>query len=306
MNSLIHAILTVDFGVHRFLGGFAGNWLLDRITNFEESNHLFKGGLFLAMYAYFWFRVGPNQEKNRRAILAILTGTLLTLVVSRTIADLAPFRLRPIHNLDLPQFAYSLPIARNLEDWSAFPSDTAAYFFALACGLAHLSRRYSIPVLLYTAIWICFPRLYLASHYLSDIVAGTVIGIVLVKICLKSEWLQQTVVSPTLRWMDAKPQVFYSIGFLIFFEMGVLFDDVRWAMRSLFHAVQTEQAHQLFRAIPPIFMYFGAAALLAIAVVYYALSRWHVILPNRVATVRSAYAALHSVHESSRRPPARL
>src|SRR5580658_9601367 len=83
MNILLQVVQNLDLSVYRFLNGFAGNWLADHLANFEENNNLAKGGLFLGMYAYLWFRIGPDQEERRRAILAILTGTLLALVVTR-------------------------------------------------------------------------------------------------------------------------------------------------------------------------------------------------------------------------------
>lgn len=90
MSILLHFIQSLDFSVYRLLNGFAGNWYLDRLARFEEGNNLLRGGLFLAVYVYVWFRVGPRQEKQRREVLAIFAGTLLSLVVCRTIADLAP------------------------------------------------------------------------------------------------------------------------------------------------------------------------------------------------------------------------
>ena len=172
MNILLHAISSIDMGVYHFLNRYAGNWLLDRLVSHEESNNLFKGGLFLATYVYLWFRVGPDQEERRKAIIAILTGAVLALVVNRAISDLTPFRVRPMYNPSISHHPYSFPMSLNLENWSSFPSDTATYFFALAFGLAHFLRRYTVPIMLYTVGWICLPRVFFGVHYASDIVVG--------------------------------------------------------------------------------------------------------------------------------------
>jgi membrane-associated phospholipid phosphatase len=246
MSDLLQLIRSFDLSAYHFLNGFAGNWLLDRLANFEENNNLLKGGFFFALYGYCWFRMGPDQEKQRREIITILTGTLLALIVGRTIADLAPFRMRPM--FALPHRAYSIAIAPNMENWSSFPSDNAAYFFALAYGLAHLMRRYAGPLMLYTAVWICLPRMYLGVHYASDIIAGAALGITLVWASLRSEWLQSKIAARVLNFMDEKPQVFYAAAFLVCFEMGVLFDDVRTASRGVLHAALAEPGHGLFHS----------------------------------------------------------
>lgn len=235
MNFFLDAITNVDITIYHFFNGYAGNWLLDRIINHAESNNFFKGGLFLAAYAYIWFRRGPEQEKRRRAIIAILVGTLLTLVVTRTIANLAPFRIRPMYNLEIPHRLYSFPLFPNMQDWSSFPSDTAAYFVALAFGLAYLWRSYTVPIVLYTAGWICLPRLFLGLHYASDLVVGGAVGITMVWAALRAEWLTSGLATRVLALRDAKPEIFYSAAFLACFEMGVLFQDVRYAARSVLH-----------------------------------------------------------------------
>jgi membrane-associated phospholipid phosphatase len=245
MSFVFHLIHSLDVSVYVFLNRFAGNWVVDRLVSYEEDDNLFKGGFFLAMYAYIWFQVGPRQEEQRRSIVAILTGTLVALVLARTIANFAPYRLRPMYDPALPHRAYSLPMSFNMENWSSFPSDSAAYFFALASGLVRLMRRHSVPILLFTAVWICLPRLFAGLHFLSDVVVGIAIGIAMVEASLKCRWLRQNLATPILSFMETKPNIFYAASFMIFFEMGVAFDDVRRPVRGLFHALQAGHFRQV-------------------------------------------------------------
>jgi membrane-associated phospholipid phosphatase len=234
---LLQTIRSFDISVYRFLNAYAGNRVLDRLAGFEENDNLLKGGIFFAMYVYLWFRAGPRQEERRRTIVAILAGTILALIVSRAIADFAPFRVRPMFG---PHRPYALPVSLNMENWSSFPSDTAAYFCALAYGLANLSRRCALPIALYTAGWICLPRMFLGAHYASDIVVGATIGIALVWASLRTNELRPGLFARALSAVDSKPQIFYAAAFLICFEMGVLFDDVRSVARGLRRAVLAE------------------------------------------------------------------
>jgi hypothetical protein len=168
-----------------------------------------------------------------------------------------------MYDLSLPHRAYSLPISASLVDWSSFPSDNAAYFSALTFGLVHLLRRYSVRIWLYTAAWICLPRMFLGVHYLSDMAVGAPIGIATVKVALKFSWLQQNPATAVLRFMETKPHVFYAAAFLVFFEMGLGFVDVRGAAKELFHALQPAHFRQLLRTIPAGLGSFGVVLMAA-------------------------------------------
>lgn len=237
MHELVQAIRNVDVQIYHFLSLFAGNWLLDHLASHEEANNLLKGGIFFAMYWYLWFRISPDRDRRRRAIIAIVVGAILAIIVSRSVAFIAPFRLRPIDDPTLAHPSYLIPVTANLENWSAFPSDTAAYFFALAFGLAYLLRRLAIPIMLYTAGWICLPRMYLGLHYASDIVVGIAIGISMVWVSLRSDLLQSIVARRALAAMETRPQWFYAIAFLLSFEMATVFDGLRHAGRAVLHGV---------------------------------------------------------------------
>jgi hypothetical protein len=71
----------------------------------------------------------------------------------------------------------------------------------------------------------------------------------MVKVSLKSRWLQQDVASPVLLFMEAKPHVFYAAAFLVLFEMGVVFNDVRFTAQQLIHALRGGHSHELLRAL---------------------------------------------------------
>ena len=240
MNILTQSIRNFDVVIYHFLNGFAGNPLLNYFASFEESDMLFKGGLFLALYWYFWFRAGSDRDRRRTAIIAIVLGALLAVVACRVIADLGPHRIRPMYDPQLEHHPYLFPQSPNLVNWSAFPSDTAAYFFALAFGLARLSRRLAIPAMLYVSGWICFPRLFLGEHYVSDVIVGALIGIVTVWASLKVEWLKSSFATRVIALAQAKPEVFYSAAFIISFEMGVIFEDIRAAARTVFDLGRAE------------------------------------------------------------------
>jgi undecaprenyl-diphosphatase len=238
MNQLIQAIRSVDADVYRALGHFAGNPFFDRLASHEEANNLLKGGVLFAAFWYLWLRTDAKQDERRRNIVAIMIGAVLAILAARTVALIVPFRIRPLYDPIFPHFSYSIPISMNLENWSTFPSDTAAYFFALAFGIAYHVRRLAIPVMLYTAGWICLPRMYLGIHYASDIVAGAAIGISVAWLSLRSDFLRSRVAGRVLSAMDTKPECFYPLAFLLSFEMANVFGGLRDAGRAGLNAAR--------------------------------------------------------------------
>jgi len=274
----LEAIRNLDLAIYHYLTGFAGNWILDRMASHEEGNNLLKGGLFLAVYAYWWFRIESGQKTRRATIVSVVFGTLVALVVARSIAFCIPLRLRPSFDPSIQHPAYSFPIAPNLEDWGSFPSDNATYFFALAFGLTRISRRLGVAALLYTVAWVCFPRLYLGIHFASDILGGAAVGITTVWIFARSQWLRSRIIAPVLAMADGKPQWFYPTAALLSFEMAYIFGDIRDAGRGLIH---------LFRVRPDlgVWFHYGPIPLLTAIPLMYLLwqrrRRQHAVSPGR-------------------------
>ena len=57
----------------------------------------------------------------------------------------------------------------------SFPSDHATAVGAVAAGLWFANRRWGI-IATFLALWMAFTRVYVGAHYLSDVVAGLVLG----------------------------------------------------------------------------------------------------------------------------------
>ncbi len=243
MYGLLHFIQNVDLDVYYWLSQFHGGWFLDRFVSHQESNILFKSGLLIAMYWYFWFREDRQQQQRRATILTILAGTILGLFFTRMVATFAPFRVRPLYDPNLHHYPLSFPPPTNFMNWSAFPSDHGAYLCALGFGLIWLSRRLTVPIVLYLAVWVCLPRLYLGIHYVSDIVVGAAIGVFTVWAALKARWADSVLTRRVLAFADAKPQFFYPIAFLTMFEMGTLFGDIRKPIRAVMRIIVSGPHH---------------------------------------------------------------
>jgi undecaprenyl-diphosphatase len=132
--------------------------------------------------------------------------------------------------------------------WSSFPSDHATYLCALGFGLILLSRRLTIPVVLFLAGWVCMPRLYLGIHYLSDVVVGAAIGIFGVWATLKIRWIHLRVSRPLLAFAEVRPQIFFMVAYLTMYEMGSLFWDIREPLHVALRIAMSGRHHKAIDA----------------------------------------------------------
>jgi undecaprenyl-diphosphatase len=106
-----------------------------------------------------------------------LLSCIVVIIVARCLANLLPFRERPLQTTGL---GFRLPHTidvNTLIHWSSFPSDHAAMFYASATGLLFVERRMGVLALAYVSLVICLPRIYLGLHYPTDIMAGAMIGV---------------------------------------------------------------------------------------------------------------------------------
>lgn len=199
---------------------------LDRLIYNIADSAIFKGGLFMAFFWWQWFRRDEATPERRGRIITALAGGIIAIAFARALQILLPFRNRPIHNAELQLTLPHGMDGTTLDGWSSFPSDHAVLFFALAAAVWRLNRGVGAAALLWTAVMICLPRMYLGYHFFTDILAGAVIGILTMQatfVLLRPRFLAQ----PLLRWEAAHSTSFYCLAFLASLELAVLFQDVR-------------------------------------------------------------------------------
>lgn len=215
----------IDASILSWINSLAGRSPeLDRWISFAAFEDILKGGVFVPLLCYVWFRPGPGQTATRERLLLGLLATGAALAANRVLASLLPFRPRPVYDPDLP-FPWR-PLAgfhhRPFESLSSFPSDHAVLFIALGAILYIESRRLGIAALLYAALAVFLPRLYLGLHAPTDLLAGAALGLAFLAACLRMPALR-----PAARGLLAierrRPQIFYPVAFLAAWMVTVLF-----------------------------------------------------------------------------------
>jgi PAP2 superfamily protein len=209
---------------------------------FVADAELLKGGVLMAVLWGLWLAGsdGRRTAEIRSRVLMTVASGFAALCVARTLALLLPFRSRPFETS-----ASDAPVAvRALESWSAFPSDHAALFFALATGVLLISRPLGLLALVHAVVVITLPRLYLGLHYPTDLVAGAAIGCACA-VAAGSAPVRTRCTARVLAWGSAHGPWVAALAFAISFEIATLFDSVRNGARVVWTVVKP-----IMRALP--------------------------------------------------------
>lgn len=209
------------------------------IVEFFSDDNLVKGGVFAILVWYLWFKRAPNQEKNRVQLVATLISVFFVMVITLSLAGLAPFRKRPFLNPDF-HFSSFVPLNAELTKMSSFPSDHTALFISLATGLLFVSRKVGLLAFIYTFIFIFIPRLYLGYHYPTDLVAGALIGASITTYFNYSAFIKNKISKWIMPFSKDYPALFYSFLFIVTYQIADLF----WGSREIITYIHKLYKHQ--------------------------------------------------------------
>jgi membrane-associated phospholipid phosphatase len=207
--------------------------------------YLSKGVVLIALLWWVWFRPeraeGPDGEAVRRhhreLVVIAIAGGLIALVAGRLLAHHLPFRLRPMYEPALrafyPEAHVEEPVPRT---WSAFPSDHAMVWCAVAMGIFLASRPVGIYALFHAVVLISLPRIYLGLHYPTDVLAGAGLGIGIACV-MNVRAIRTRIAAPILTFEQRYPGVFYGAAFVLNFELATQVDELRVLAHDLLHGM---------------------------------------------------------------------
>jgi len=211
-----------DFTILRFLTGFSNvSPAFDRFVNSLLNFELVKGGVTMALFWAAWFGRGTD-EKRREILVATLVAAAVALAVTMALAILLPFRLRPMLEFQ----SEGMVVPPSWGEWSAFPSDHATLFFALATGLLRASPSLGALALAHAFVVVSLPRVYLGIHYPTDIVGGAAVGIA-VAYSLTAASMRHRIAKWPMAQFSRRPGLAYAALFLLSYLIATLFTDLR-------------------------------------------------------------------------------
>jgi len=205
----------------------------------EQTN----GMLIISIFWWYWFRQSDpaTTQRTREHLLGTMFAAAVGLFAARFLAATLPFRLRPRFEPGLHLVWPAAPTSLSLVDWSAFPSDHAVMFSALAVGLCFASWRMGLAALVYTIVIVSFTRVYFGIHYPTDIIAGVALG-ALAAYCMNGVAVRRLLAGRVVLWERRSPQVFYVGLFVITFQFATMFNSVRQGVRAAFRLLATALA----------------------------------------------------------------
>lgn len=194
------------------------------------------GALVMTIFWWYWFRQSnpATTQRTREHLLCTMIASAAALFVARALALTLPFRLRPRFEPALHLVWPAAPDSLMFMDWSAFPSDHAVMFSALAVGLCFVSLRVGLVLLLLAVLIVSLPRVYYGIHYPTDVIAGLGLG-ALFGYCGNASAVSRRFAGRMLLWERRWPQGFYAALFVVTLEFATMFDGVRSAAHAAFH-----------------------------------------------------------------------
>ena len=213
--------------------------LMTQLPRGEQTN----GMLIISIFWWYWFRQSDpaTTQRTREHLLGTMFAAAVGLFAARFLAATLPFRLRPRFEPGLHLVWPATPTSLSLVDWSAFPSDHAVMFSALAVGLCFVSWRMGLAALAYAIVIVSFPRVYFGIHYPTDIIAGVALG-ALTAYGMNAVAARRRLFSRALLWERRSPQAFYLGLFVVTFQFATMFNGVRQSVRAVFRLLATALA----------------------------------------------------------------
>ena len=163
--------MNLDSEIVLWLNQWVGHFsFLDSPVKLLVGDYFIPVSISLFMLAmWFWGKDPITRNNYQRAVLraaiAIGFANLAVLIINQHY-----FRARPFEELDITLLFYQ-------PTDSSFPANPTAVAFAMASGMWQANRKLGLVFFLVAAIW-GVSRVYAGVFYVSDIVAGALIGII--------------------------------------------------------------------------------------------------------------------------------
>jgi membrane-associated phospholipid phosphatase len=229
-----------DIGLLAWMAGFVGRSPAFDLFVVEAGAHGILGGIWYAAAVFLlWVRgMQPGHETLRHRVLILMFGSVAAAALTLLAAPMVSWPPPSAHPELAALYPVDLPANTNP---SSFPSQSTALYAAVSAGLYSIGSRLGTLAGIGVGMLVALPRMYLGGHYLTDVLAGLILGLGGYWIALRSF---QTVAcrcaqvfdlpGNDLRRLLAECVVFFWIH-----QAATEFGLARWAIGSLMSALNS-------------------------------------------------------------------
>ncbi|MDD6022495.1 MAG: phosphatase PAP2 family protein [Acutalibacteraceae bacterium] len=177
---MLESIYHFDWNVFQFVEAHLWNPVFDAISKVITLSG--ESGIIWILFALAFLIAGLVRKNDtyKKISVAVVVSLLFMEVANNLVIKELIARVRPF-NFNWSQFSwggeFNYPdIVSKPTSWS-FPSGHASSSFAAAVAIFWYDKKKGVPALFYAAL-LAFSRVYVHVHYCTDIIAGTLVGII--------------------------------------------------------------------------------------------------------------------------------
>lgn len=171
---MLRSIRELNIEIFHLLNGLGQLKYISVVIEVVNSNFFLRIAVLIAPYLYFWFRYESTHVKKR--LIIGMFSVMVRIIVARTMANSLPFENRPMFDASSGFRRPIIPTHLDMENWSSFPSDTAAVCIALPFSLLWVDKFYGFLLTLTSFTLFVIPRVVFGIHYPSDVFVGAILG----------------------------------------------------------------------------------------------------------------------------------
>lgn len=196
--------------------------LFDFIMNVLSYQNLISGVVLVSGFWALWFM--PGLVHRRVELLTCTVAAFCSAALSRIMQQMTPPHPRPLQDQALDMTPPTGIDAQTLHDFSSFPSDHGAVYIGLAYVIWRLHRRLGLAAFLFAGL-LCFTRIYLGFHFITDIIGGGALAILTVQIALLTPF--QRIGGWITGFSSTHPHWFYPLAFIGCYGIATLVEELR-------------------------------------------------------------------------------
>ena len=229
-------IPAIDVWLSSYLNQFAGTVpMADRFFVMLTTMPTMKMLPVIVLMYWLWSR---PQAQVRSYLVATTCSAYIAFIVARFCAHLLPFRTRPLHTPEMHWQLTTGMAADEAQMWSSFPSDHATMLGAVVLGLWRIQPAAGVFAAVWGWTFILFPRLFVGLHFISDLMAGFLLGMLVCYVVLQAA-IRERLWALSECWIRKAPGTFYAASFLIMYWLATNGNDIRTLLRFIWSALRS-------------------------------------------------------------------